>query len=387
MNDRRPIVIAVLATLVIAAALVAWSWPRGQGPAVASPSPTTTATPTAAATTASATPSASLTATAAAGVLDDRFGFSYLPGSTRPASVVVRSETDAARVATLPPQDRSFVSASRMVSPDGRSMAYWDPLNDRAVLHIREVTGGGDRAVFTAARGMYGGTFAWSSDGTGLVAALDNNCQEICAIQGGTPANELWMVDLVSGKAERIASAGSKVWLPVAWDRAANVVGAGVSGPGGYLTGFDVISLSARPYAVRSTGFQPALCCALGIRASTDERYVLLAWVREEVQWWQVGDPARRSAIPSSKSPAVWRPGTGEIWWLDGSELVSFDVATGTRRVAARGAFGGALVGFRVDGSAAITEDGSRLVFVDLASGRTAFASAGGEFRESVRLR
>src|SRR5439155_23558794 len=130
-------------------------------------------------------PIAAVAASAGPGILDDRFG--YVVGERE---LKVRSETSDAAITAFVPQGRSWTSLSRTVAPDGRSIAYWAPVNDGAVLHVRSAATGADRAVFSAASDMSGNTFAWSSDGTGLVIAIDNNCQEICAFQGGPPRQD-----------------------------------------------------------------------------------------------------------------------------------------------------------------------------------------------------
>lgn len=287
-----------------------------------------------------------------------------------------------------------------MVSPDGRFVAYWDPVDKGAVLHVLPVAGGSARTVLTGGPEMSGNAFTWSSDGTGLVAALDNNSFGIGG--GPPPMAELWTVDLASGATEKIAS--GSIWLPVAWDRGAKLVAAGVTGEGGYLTGYDVIDLRQQPYAVRSAPFRPTVLGRL--KASSDARHVLLSIDQggsSTLAWWPLAEPAKRSAIEFAGIAAEWRPGTGEIWWVDGltpsgcrtapcggPELVSFDVATGARSVALRGTFGAALVGFRVDGSAAITRapgSTTELAFVDIRSGQSAGVSVGGEFGGALRLR
>src|SRR5881397_692006 len=207
---------------------------------------------------------ASVAASAGPGILDDRFG--YVVGERE---LKVRSETSDAAITSFVPQGRSWTSLSRTVAPDGGALAYWAPVNDGAVLHVRSAATGADRAVFTAASDMSGNTFAWSSDGTGLVIAIDNNCQEICAVQGGTPKQELWTVDLPTGATEKIAT--GRYWLPVAWDRTAKLIAAGLTGPGGYLIGYDIIDLRLKPYVSKATGYEPALLGQL--RASGDARY------------------------------------------------------------------------------------------------------------------
>src|SRR5436309_1451882 len=266
------------------------------------------------------------------------------------------------------------------------------------VLHVRSAATGADRAVFTAASDMSGNTFAWSSDGTGLVIAIDNNCQEICAVQGGTPKQELWTVDLPTGATEKIAT--GRYWLPVAWDRTAKLIAAGLTGPGGYLIGYDIIDTRLKPYVSKVTGYEPALLGQL--RASSDARYVLLrayGATADTLSWWPLAEPQKRQDVPFDGSGAEWRPGTSEIWWLAGltpagrrvppcvgTELVALDGVPGARR-SIRGTFGGSLVGFRVDGSAAMTWQRvapESLIVVDVASTRTATLPVGGWF---VRLR
>jgi hypothetical protein len=293
------------------------------------------------------------------------------------------------------PQERSWTFLSRPVSPDGRSVAYWAPVNNGPVLHVRDVTGGGDRTVFTGAREMFGNTFAWSSDSAGLVVAIDNGCQEIC----GPQVKELWTVDVATGATERIAS--GKFWLPAAWDRGAKLVVAGVTGPGGYLVAHDVIDLRQQPYDVRSTEVRPAIVGRLA--ASSDARFLLLSadfGGTSSLSWWPLAEPQKRQDIAFDGATAEWRPGTSEIWWVGGrtpagcgaspcvgTELKSFDVVTG-RAATSRGSFGARLAGFRVDGSAAMTLDRSggpeSLIVVDVRTGQTARLPAGGLF---VRLR
>jgi hypothetical protein len=313
-------------------------------------------------------------------------------------NATIRSETSDRQVTAFTSQGRSWTFLSQTVSPDGRSIAYWAPVNDGPVLHVRPTDGGADRAVFTGAKGMYGDAFAWSSDGTGLAVAIDNNCQEICGAQGGQAVMELWVVDLVARTSERVAS--GRFWIPVAWDRAVNLIAAGVTGPGGYLTGYDVIDLRQKPAVVRSTPFSPSVLGRL--KASSDARFVLLsvdAFTSTSLSWWPLAEPQKRQDVPSSGAPAEWRPGTSEIWWVgglvptgcrtppcSGTELSAFDVLTAATRTL-RGQFGGSISGFRVDGSAAMTlQRGATetIVVIDLRAGQTAQLPVGGPF---VRLR
>ena len=316
----------------------------------------------------------------------------------------MRTETSDVVISSFAPKDRSFSSYSRVVSPDGRLVAYWDPVEGGPVLRVRSVLGGGARAVLTGPSGMSGNAFTWSSDSTGLVVAVDNNCFGLCGGTGGTLAAELWTVDVASGATEKIAT--GNVWLPVAWDRAAKLVAAGVTGEGGYLTGYDVVDMNLQPHPVRSTTFRPTVIGRL--KASGDARYVMLSvgiqGSPSSLAWWPIAPPEKRATVQFDGLTAEWRPGTSEIWWMDGrepagcvgemcagTELTSFNVATGARTVVLRGRFGSLLEGFRVDGSAAIISASStvrtELTLIEIATGRMTNVSISGFLAGTVRLR
>ena len=385
--SRRGVYAAASLILILGAALTVTAL-RDRDAAGTPPSPT-------------ASPSATATASVAAGsptpsqvVLSDRFGF-----VVRNRDAKVRSETSDAVLTTFAPQERSFTFLSRVVSPDGRFVAYWDPADSGPVLHVRGVTGGADRSVLTGRAEVSGNAFTWSSDSAGLVVAMDNGCFEGCS---GTLLAELWTVDLVSGATDKVAT--GTIWVPVAWDRTAKVIAAGVTGPGGYLTGYDVVDLRQQPSAVRSTPFRPTVPGRL--KASGDARYVLISAAIEglasSLEWWPIAQPEKRSTVEFDSLNAEWRPGTSEIWWVGrreparcveglcvGTQLTSFDVATGAR-VMREGRFGSLLQGFRVDGSAAIiAASGSvrtELTLVEIATGRTAEVSINGSLEGTVQL-
>lgn len=317
-------------------------------------------------------------------MLDDRFGYVVSDGH---GTSKVRSETSDVAITTFMPQGYSWTSLSRDVSPDGRSIAYWAPVLNGAVLHVRVAGTGADRVVFTTASEWSGNTFAWSSDSTGIAVAIDNGCQEICAVQGGTPKQELWTVDVSTSASERIAT--GQYFLPVAWDRARKLLAFTATGPGGYIGGYQVIDLSRTPYAIRSQGFGTSHPAVLGMpKASSDGRFILLAvnnGSSRSLAWWPIDDPQRRADVPAFDGVnAEWRPGTSEIWWSRSTELVGIDVVTGAR-TSLRGSYG-AVVGFRVDGSAVMTSQPSlnALVVVDAKTGQGASLPVGGPF---VRVR
>jgi hypothetical protein len=388
---RRATVVAAGAIIVLTALVLAnlGARPRDAELAASSSAPPSSGP---AASTPATTPASPASATSPAP--SDQFGFLVRNNDAR-----VRSESSDVVISSFTPRERSFTFYSRIVAPDGRSVAYWEPVDAGAVLQVRPVTGGTARAVLTARPEMSGNAFTWSSDSSGLVAALDNNCQEMCPNQ---PVNELWTVDLASGATERIAS--GNIWIPITWDRAAKRVVAGTTGPGGYLTGYHVIDLRAQPYRLSGISFDPPVIGRL--KASDDARYVLLINLQDtssSLVWWPIAEPEKRASVAFSGMAAEWRPGTDEIWWVDGlqpagcrievcaaTQLVSVTVTTGARAVI-QGRFGSLLEGFRVDGSAAIiSAHGSartELSLYEIATGRTTAVSIGGYLGGSVRLR
>ena len=385
----RRVVYAAAAVILVLGVAIAVTALRDRDAASTPPSP-------------GASPSATATASVAAGsptpsqvVLSDRFGFVVRNREAR-----VRSETSDVVVGSFAPQERSFTFLSRVVSPDGRFVAYWDPADRGPVLHVRSVAGGADRSVLTGRAEIKGNAFTWSSDSAGLVVAMDNDCFEGC---GGTLVAELWTVDLGSGAAEKVAT--GSIWVPVAWDRTAKVVAAGVTGPGGYLTSYDLVDLRQQPYTVRSTAFRPTVPGRL--KASSDAHYVLLSAAVEggasSLAWWPIAEPEKRSTVEFDGMSAEWRPSTSEIWWVGarepagcveglcaGTQLTSFDVATGAR-VVRQGRFGSLLEAFRIDGSAAIiAASGSvrtELTLFEIATSRTAAVSINGFLEGAVLLR
>ena len=398
LRMNRSVVYAAVILIVFSGAVLAAVALRDReiGTSSLAPSAVPSATAMAAVTSQAAAAAAGSATPSQLAVLNDRFGF-----LVHSRESTVRSETSDAVISSFVPANRSFTFLSRVVSPDGRLVAYWDPVNGSAVLHVRSVTGGDARAVLTGRPEMSGNAFTWSSDSAGLVAALDNNCQEIC---GGPLVAELWTVDLATGGTEKVAT--GSIWVPVAWDRAAMLVAAGVTGPGGYLTGYDVVDLSQRPHPVRSTAFRPTVAGRL--KASGDAHYVLLSAAIEgggsSLAWWPIAAPERRSTVEFDGQGAEWRPGMSEIWWVGGLEpadcriescagtqLISVNVTTGARTVVVQGRIGSLLEGFRVDGTAAIIGASgsvrSEITVIEIATGRMAAVTISGSLERLVRLR
>lgn len=433
----RPMAMVTGAAAVLVAALVVGVALRERSTPAASPSPSIPAvgvtsgppTPDPTATSVATPRSPSPTASPSAEVLDQRSGF-----TVGGATTFVRSETSDAAVS-------SFASYTHMarVSPDGRSVAYWSPVDpsarEAAVLYVQPIGGGVARALLRPPAGLNAGGIAWSSDGAGIVVGV-SRVLDVGPGPGATPApplGELWTIDLATGATERIASrTDNGFWAPTAWDRGAKLVAAGASrGGGGFLTSYEIIDLGRKsdtacetpcPYAVRATPVDELLPGVGGVRsealvrglsASRDARYVLLVGFGEKpsLAWWPLAEPEKRSAVEFNGFAAAWRPGTSEIWWVGGltgagcpappcagTEIVALDVVAGTRSVVHRGEYRTGLAGFRVDGTAAITAAGdpdaqftpagtrTLITFIDIATGRTASLSVDGMFGEPVRL-
>jgi hypothetical protein len=416
----RSLALATLAiALVVGAALAGLALREGRAPATTpAPSPTATAPAVAPSATATAVAPASPAATATptpeptrAGVLDERFGIAFWARAVPPpgvsqdfTTVDVRSETSATAVGR-------FQWVSHAVSPDGRSVAYWTPaVVDRSSSGPRELRvvsaagGAPSPPLFTLPTGMNAGTIAWSADGGGLVVSVSRT-YGIGPGPGASPppppVAELWTVDIGTGASERIATrADNLYWRPLAWDRARQVIGAVVTGEGGFVVTYDVVALDQRPARVTPTKLNVELV-AHNVRASSDARYVTVSLMSEPTTlWWPLAAPEERKSIAGAR-PAAFRPGTTELWWIDANKnAIALNVATGAQRTTIRdiGVTADGLA-FRPDGSAlAVTArigdpnapdrgDQSAVVYFDLASGDRATVHVGATVVGFVRLR
>ena len=379
----------------------------GTAPGATTPAPTGTASPQVAP---SQTPSQ---------VLDERFGFVlYEPNGGAGFTRRLRSETSDTEVTSF---RRQTVTNLAAVSPDGRSVAHWQRLpNGGDELQVYSIGAGTSRVALRTDADEIGAGIAWSSDGTGLVAGLVSDGPRP-AIHASRLA-EIWTIDVQTGAIEQIASrTDGYVWVPIAWDRGAKLVAAGVTQEG-VLSFYELIDLGRRsspacspetpcPYEIRNTPLPPGPPAYLitGLEASPDARYVLVATEGRDTLWWPLAEPEKRSDLRTQAvgmGTVHWRPGTTEIWWLGGltpagcgssfctggSELISYDVATGARTVRLRGEYGAYLSGFRVDGSAGITVSYgtwpvTRITVVDLTGGEAATVETGGVLGQMVRLR
>jgi hypothetical protein len=409
-RDRRPIAYTALAGVTLVALVVAALYVTRSAvpPPVATPTAAVaTATPSPASATPSGTPSAAPTPAASpaasaspgTGVLDDRFGFLVMAG---PSRSIVRPESD-------PGITIGFTTVDPAISVDGRSIARWESTGSTAgpqTLAVGLISGGRDpQRPVTLQPGERGGHIAWSSDGTGLLVAVNTgSIPDVGAPTANT--TELRAVDLATGTQERfgLRSNTGRVWYPVAWDRAAKVAAAGTTGPGGFVDEYVVFSLAQTPATqAASVKFVNVRMVISGLRASTDARFAMTTDLDSgAVHWWPLADPAKKAII--ERGPfidALWKPGTSQIAWVGGpvpagctlscggTDLILHDVVTGARTTAHKVSSGTHLAFFRVDGSAAIlaAQSASDLTVMDMATGRTATVSDRGPIVSAVRLR
>lgn len=345
-------------------------------PAATTPGPTATVPSSNASPTATGTAPAASASAGPAPVPDDRYGYVFVG---QEGSISVRRERDpipmSMQGATSPspgPAAFELRGLYPAVSSDGRRIAYWRTTNDIATdLRVLEVADlRSDRSVLTVTA-RRGGALAWSNDGQGLLVAT-------CGLQGvgpfGAPSEcDLETVDLTTTPASARRAAerlgGGRVFLPIGWDRAAQVAAAVVTGEGGYATEYVTWrGRAATPFA--SVQMPRPLVIADRVRASPDAKLVLaLEDSLTGVRVWPLEDVTKAESIthPSRILAAFWRPGAAapyEVIWVVGDRIELVAHAPGRPRVepptvlyTGTGSLG--VTGIRPDGSAMLIADSS----------------------------
>jgi hypothetical protein len=259
-------------------------------PTTTSPPSTISPSPTAAAITSSPSvrPTTSPTGAARPGIIS-RIG---------DQPIVVRSETDATPIRTVP---------SFLFSSDGSRVTYWTENAGAAELRVLEI-GGSDRIVATF-RDRRPGGIAWSADGTGLLVSLVE--------PPDTRARVLMAVEIASGASREVyrgtGPSGASV-MPLAWRRSPEVFAAYETGPGGYSFGYTVIRPGQTPVRTDPD------TSVLGMAASSDGALVSGLWLFEGggvIKVWPVDDFSKKTEL---KVPADERIGQ-QYWWPDRNEI------------------------------------------------------------------
>lgn len=339
--------------------------------------PTPAASPPAATAAPTIGPSVAVTASPAAtpkarpsAPVSDRYGL--IVATTPPH---IRSEADPAYLGTLTGEDWRG-----SVSPDGRRVAWWEAYRSGAarVLWVSDASGRGARKLLTlpdteiAAVSTFGGV-AWSTDGTGLLIAVNSRDHVPQAVPDAAHLYvTLRQVDVATGSVREVfRRAPGHPFFPIAWDRARGISIASGWGPGGFSFGYMTLRDDGSTGGVTF----PASTLPSLIRASPAAERVLMRTFFDEartVHVWRVADP-RHVALDAVAGERV----VAALWRTDAEIVVSLSLSDdrehgdrlelwsvdGQRRVVL--SVRHRLDAVRPDGSAAITDLG----VVDLASG------------------
>jgi hypothetical protein len=322
----------------------------------------------------------------------DRFGFMWA-SRRQPADSQVQSESGQGRFA-LPTQAWRFSACSCAVSPDGRRIAYWAGGTE---LRVVDVTSGSGvyTAIYTAPANQRGSGLAWSSDGRGLLLALENTAGFDAPVFGPLDVS-LLVMEANGGSARTLATRqGPSVYVPLGWDRTAGVAAAAIGGEGGYVIGYVTVRTSGDPAPKVTRIGAPstsALMFVMSLQVARDQQYVL-GVIRSDqgdtLEWWKLADPLAASTGPRLKpgTRPAWRPESTEIGWVDNNTLKLLDVERGvTTNAGTLPPADYPTLAFRADGSAMAAARGSSYVLLEIASARTADLSVTGyDIIDSVR--
>jgi hypothetical protein len=323
---------------------------------------------------------------ATATILNDRFGFVW-SSQAGTSGVNIQPETGQGGFA-LPTQPYRFSGCSCAVSPDGTRVAYWAGSTPGTIeLRIVDVARPGlGTAIYKAPADRRWTALAWSSDGSGILFSLEDWGSPGAPV-GGPSGTSLLVIEATGGAARTLAT-GDGAYVPLGWDRATGVAAAGLSGEGGYMTGYIIARTNGDP-APQRTGM-PGQILMGSVRVSADQRFVLGVFSDQgtTLRWWKLADPGvmvKASPIAQNIQP-TWRPLSTQIGWVESGTLQFLDVERGLTST------GGTLppgdystVAFRVDGSA-VAVVGTSYVLLDISSGRSVALASPGYIVGSVRF-
>lgn len=305
---------------------------------------------------------------------------------------VLRSESDPRILASL--HGDSFAGA---VSPDGRRVAYWDvsSRDSTRALWVIDVSAPASARLLLTLSGdetasvFSGSAVAWSTDGTGLLIAVNS----VALDRPGAPVDpsplysSLRQVNLATGATKEILRNERGLWFaPLGWAGSSSM--AVEIGPGGFAVNYVIVEAGKAPVRTRLPGQTlPAY-----VRASPDASRILVREIGNlhVLNVWSTSDPNARVTFDAGDAyvvGALWRDARElvvslsqmpeakadrlEIWSVGGARR---DVLRAPHRLDA----------VRVDGSAAITSEGA----VDLRTGTvTQLPGLSGQVLASVILR
>ncbi|MEP7004117.1 MAG: hypothetical protein ABI888_06210 [Chloroflexota bacterium] len=301
-------------------------------------------------------PTASPSPASGAGIYNDDFGFIVTaPG----AAAIFRKESSSAPTGSL--QNQGFA-----VSPDGTQIAYWSVATSSELSQIRIVSASNPQSVgalSTLSPNERGGTIVWANDSSGVAYT----------IVSGDPATK----STIRTFNTRPGSAGpgqvviewteaGRFLQPIGWDRATNVLSAGVTGEGGFMTNY-IVANTATPQANAKSLPVTGRVTMFSVRASTDAKFVVGNDIDSGFSYWPLADFSAKVAPAETKygqAGALWRPGTHEIGFIGPSnQFWLCNVDRNTPLGCGTTAFSGVPTGaslrmFRADGSAVLLAAG-----------------------------
>jgi hypothetical protein len=286
--------------------------------------------------------------------------------------------------------------AGGVVSPDGRRLAYWAG-NELRVIDIARDSQ--PRTLLAIAGDEGALSFAWASDGTGIVIGINGGGGG----QGDAPPGytAIRVIDVPGGTPHEIARVKDANVVPLAWDRQAHVVAAYEPIASGTYT-YDLVSESG------TVKRMPPSSSLYFLQASHDAQQVFghVDLTTSALRVWPVATFERAVDLSVAAGQNVlgahWRPGSAEIGVLFTDRLELWNAA-GVRRSLAlppapassdrytslvfRADGKVAFVGRQVESSPGAFE--TYTVAVDIASGRNSverWPGAASEPGRSVRI-
>ena len=356
----------------------------------ASPSaaPSATPTPAASATAVTASPTVAATSTP---VDPGRYGY-VLPSNGR---VVVRPERSTDAVIAIGGEQPS-------ASPDGKRIAFWrtgPQGNNPQELRIVDVPGGAEQRLMSIAAGLVGGPIVWSSDGTGLLYAVQS--AELFPGAGGGPRSaalesfDLSTPQVPAATHSELRLTSGAWFVPLSWDKAGMLAAALVTGEGGmgrnYVT-WDRRAPTVGQSSVKFTQF-PWPVISDTVKASYDAKRMLAIDVAADVlRIWPAGDIAAAGMVAPGTamlSDARWRPGAAaDVAWVIDRSLGTFTYQSGSSGIIYRGQGALRIMAFRVDGSGIVlNEQGRGVILIETSGQRTDLSDFGGFIAGAVLLR
>jgi hypothetical protein len=375
--------IAALLVVVLVAGLAMRNGDQGAAVPSVNPTPSGTSTPSGSAVPSGATITPSASPSGSAAVLDDRFGFLVTTGV---AKTSLRSETGGPPIGVKPGFRADFDGTGFAVSGSGTSIAYWHTSAGGALPHeLRIVRVGEDQeqTLLTLPASQVGGTIVWSDDQSGLLYEV-HSVESIGGPGGGPKTSSLESFDLRASQANGRAYAmltNGRVYAPIAWSPSANLVVAGETGEGGFMSAYVTFSTATLP-----AGQSPQTRIAVSdrivmgsVQSSSNARFVLGTLLDSgAIRWWPLADYAAGKVVGTSIGSAAWQPATARFAYVAGDDLVLYDVTNASATTAARGLRGKSVRTFRPDGSAVFLVGAPPPTIVELATGRSGAVQAPG---------